>query len=269
MDSTAAEGLVEAWRLREAVSEYVAPFAQKIRHANLDGAKSNPKAENDILRRRGAGWSSLELDCESHIAAKIKRHMYSMVDDDVVKGMIHWGLVMNDNNNRVKAQRALRSLLREKIKIRRGRPPADSRPYMRHVMCLALRGDRHFLAKGLSLIYLPNGDPTKTDDVDVWVPFDAAVDEDYVRKCVTSALTTLLLSSNVPIVDRNRWNQSDAAENRFILMEGLFGLASRILGASRVPVSPSRNDAQPDFLSQVRSKACSETNRGQQLYLER
>ena len=99
---------------------------------------------------------------------------------------------------------------------------------MKHLLTLTLRCDKNFLAKGLAMLFLPNGDPAQTDRIDVWVPTGIVVDEDRVRASVASALDTLLLSTNVPIVNRHRWNQSDAAENRFILMEGLFGLGSSI-----------------------------------------
>ena len=112
-----------------------------------------------------------------------------------------------------------------------------------------------FFTKKASLSYLPNGDWSRRDRIEVWVPNAVQhVNKAQIVSAVSEALCHILAGSKMTVYPRHRWTRADAAFDEFCLLEGIHGLASlvfpqwsRAVGAVKAKASlPVSNPGEDD-----------------------
>eukprot|EP00959_Pyramimonas_sp_CCMP1952_P222916 4660120-Pyramimonas_sp.AAC.2 len=136
-------------------------------------------AERFYLRCRGRPWSTLALICEVHIVHNIQKRSM-LLAEEVVKGVIHIALgfctagVMSD------FRACLRHVIREKLRILRGRPSAETLAYRRAAIRSFVPGGGNESVRRALLHILPNGDWTNVDHVEVWIDGEGDIDAECV-----------------------------------------------------------------------------------------
>ena len=83
VERTTGECLLEAQRLREAVTGQADLFKSKTRLTTLDGAPSNDRAERALLSSRKHGWQRLALPCEVHRTATAHKRTFDLTADTI------------------------------------------------------------------------------------------------------------------------------------------------------------------------------------------
>jgi len=243
LERTTAECLAEATRRRGHLNDFAHRFPFKSRITTVDGYLANDRAERQTVRERPEGWSRLPLLCDVHRIAGAHKYTFDLVPE-TIRGQIAFALSLNEGAALEVFRKHLREQIAKRFVLLRGTPPAECAAYRQHLVRLCLSQGPRLLNRRMSLIMLPNGDWTRRDRVEVWVPAHIdGVDEAQVLAAVTRSLEDVLCSSRFTIYPRHRWTNGDVAFSEFCLLEGIHGLASATYPAFSLEVGSRKQKA--------------------------
>ena len=241
VDRTTGECLAEARRLRDGVTSAAESFALRTMSSTLDQAKSNPRCQAEVARRRQAGWLQLPVACEVHMAQGCLRKAVKIVDE-VVSGHIHFALAVNFSTGFNNFQKVLQEVIKERVVVKYGKPTPQAEQYKAHVLRLCCSRGARLSERRLALLAGPNGDWRNTQNVEVYVPIGSQnVDVAQLSRVVAANTAVMLAGSRFTVFDRHRWTRSDAAFSEWILLQACHGLGAaafaRWVSSYRVPKS--------------------------------
>eukprot|EP00972_Heterocapsa_arctica_P052816 7774043-Heterocapsa_arctica.AAC.1 len=111
LDRTTGECMAKASEDSGGVTPHASAFKHRWRVAVTDGASSNARAEQHLIRGRGSPWKLLHLLCEAHIAATCHGKTLAL-QAPAMSNMVHLALALGSG---VGATRVFRSCLRQVI----------------------------------------------------------------------------------------------------------------------------------------------------------
>lgn len=227
LQRTTGECLLAADRRREAMTPKAEVFQAKTRLATLDAYAANERVERAKQRERGENWRRMLLRCEVHQTAGAMKRFFALVDG-LTSGQIHFALSLRFCTNFSVFSEFLKEVVRRRIRIRRGTPPADAVAFRTQLLRLCLARGPKLLQRHVALACLPNGDWRLRDVVEVHLPEAVDVTKERIADLVADAVQVVLAGRQIKLYPRHRWTGIDDALDQMCLLEGIHGLASAV-----------------------------------------
>jgi len=167
----------------------------------------------------------MPLHCEVHMTTGVHSKTYDFVPE-CIRGQIHFALAVNVGTGLTTFQQALTNVVRSRLRIRRGSPPAGAIAYRKHLLRLCMSRGARLVERRLALVTLPNGDWRRQDCVEVYLPEGVDCDVEQIMVVVSQALVCVLAGASFTVYPRHRWTRADESFDQVCLLEGIHGLAS-------------------------------------------
>ena len=123
-------------------------------------------------------------------------------------------------------RQSLAEVIRERLLVRRGYPPAEHTLLRRRLLALFCRSGRQQNVKSFLLATLPNGNWLNTEAVEVWVApgffFDHSTVSDHIVKGLLNALSGKIFTT----YNNSKWLGCDVAIDEIGLAQAVHGLAA-------------------------------------------
>ena len=156
--------------------------------------------------------------------------------DDDLSGLTHWTLTFNHPLGRAYCSKIIREIVQDWLSIRKGPPPLDARNRSKAILRIALVGQSNQFESRLHMEFWPNGDPSKRDCIEVWLPVGTEVDRAFLVEAVARSIIFIAFSRSQPVIKRHRWRGIYFGLSAFILLDCLFGIAPELLHRFRQEV---------------------------------
>ena len=211
-------------------------FDIKARVSTSDAAPSNDIAEQGILADLGPQWCNVHFHCNAHKIAAVHNHSYSQIQEHL-SGAVNVSLSLSDGSSMLAFRESLAEVVKERLWVRRGYPPAEDTLLRKWLLGLFCRSGRQHTVKAFLLESLPNGNWLNTDFVEVWVEpglvFDASALSNQIVKGLLIALSGRIFTT----YNSSKWLGCDVAIDEIGLAQAVHGLAAaafrRMLGNRR------------------------------------
>lgn len=132
-------------------------FEAQVRVTTTDGAASNARAEQAVVRERGGDWQLVHLTCEVHMVATCFKHAFSLVPGDT-KGALHLALALRAGTGAYKLFRwCLRQVIDERLVFTHDEGSDAAQKYRHASMSVFLPGSEN-KARRAVLEHLARGD---------------------------------------------------------------------------------------------------------------
>ena len=201
-------------------------FKFKVRATTTDQAAANHSAETAFMQGRSEqNWAHLHLPCNMHIIAKAHSRSFDIVQNQI-SGMLNFALSLSLGGNMLKFRVSLIAVVRQRLQIIVGHPPADAQAYRQFILSHFCSSGRNLAVKRFLLEHFANGDWRCKDAVQLYVEPGLEVNAAGMVDQVCSALALALTGSLFKLYPRHRWVGADGTVAQIGLCEAVHGLAS-------------------------------------------
>ena len=128
LQSTSAEVLAKALRDASCAPRESGAFRMVVRAATSDRLAANVKAEREVCRLRGEGWSSLRSPCDIHRVSTMQTSSLDHVSD-LVSQMIHLSLSLRMGGLMKRFRARMRTVVDSRLKLLTGAPSGEAIEY--------------------------------------------------------------------------------------------------------------------------------------------
>eukprot|EP00971_Amphidinium_carterae_P190590 3782324-Amphidinium_carterae.2 len=193
-----------------------------------DKASSNLKAEKEMVKVRGLGWSHLSFDCEIHDNSRVFNASLEPVFGEHISGIINTALSLRHSGMLASFRAALREEIKTTLVIKRGCCSPDAQRYKNLVLDVFTPGSGKSISQLMLLSVLPNGDWRDGNVVEHYVDHDVSVEAYASIASTMEAGLMLVLTSRKPTVwCRHRWTGCQVAVSELGLLTAVHNLLPR------------------------------------------
>ena len=206
-----------------ALSAAACDFKLKARTSTSDEAKSNPKAEELLLARRGPSWSSWRFGCEIHKGATCHEHTFIIVED-TVSGMINCSLSCNFGSNMSRFRSLVKNKLKQRAVVIGQHADAEAQEWKAHILRILLSTGTKKSYRCMILVRLLPGDWRNRTQVEIQLDEGETLEKKL--DMVADGVTSVLAGAKLHRWPRHRWKGYDIALGQLGLLDAVHGILS-------------------------------------------
>eukprot|EP00971_Amphidinium_carterae_P209851 4162385-Amphidinium_carterae.1 len=222
-----ATGMVLAKALLQSgkPSEHADKFMLKVRIASTDAAASNIACERLVMETRDEQWSSLQVFCVVHVAARILTKTMALVDEDV-SGMLNYALSLNGAGSTLEFRKALAAVVMKRpFVIHRGLPPLEVVEHNRFIISLFGSTGTRVAERQAILGRVCTGDWRNKVAIEIYVPVGFRADETLLRQQYLQYVVWVLCHKGYSAYPKHRWLGADTSIDEVCLGLALHNIA--------------------------------------------
>eukprot|EP00971_Amphidinium_carterae_P348668 6490620-Amphidinium_carterae.1 len=226
LERTTGECIMKALVRNSSVSSFSSFFKTRVRGSCSDKASANARAEELLMAERRQKWHGHRFVCEVHVCSTCMKKSVHEVLPSQISGLLHLALSLRDASALSTFKRALRQVIKSRLQILRGSPPAKATQFKKLAMETFLSEASSSLVQQVMLERLPNGDWSNRSCVEFYSGVGSSMSGKEIVEMYVGGLCFALLSHKPRLFPQHRWSGAEVAIDDISKLEIIHGLLS-------------------------------------------